>query len=510
MNNPTPVPAGLNEKIIIDHRRLANKEDKFPDVICAVDEKYTVVGHEFILAERIPTLFTANPALKKKKKTKKNVTLIEFNKSENITPEAVHRMMVYAYCGQVDYRTFTPSKAVEVIHAAEIFKLDRLYQMCQKYLQLTLTIENIFKLLKYTESLNVEKAKQICMEFALGKDEFFVSASEQSLGFKLYKDVTIEAFKAHQGQKKEATEILVTAEDTIVEDFKKIYASHSTKDVCFLIQGVEVKAHKPLLIDQSLELAALANNEEARDQKKASEFRGQVIILDEKYSNISPDAFESMLRLIYYNDENIEMLHACQLYLFAHDYNLVKLSLLIEKIISGGEVTCKTVLPLLDVAYNPLMEQNKELQPMLKEIGMKFVVQNIEKMDFGPLQHMSPVIGTQILQHIQSVFSRDWRSMVQTASNNFTSLPHPHDTSSDSPLSGHSNSLVSRTSDLNIAKSKGSQQDIEETSDSDILKSKSDPKLKNKGSESARKPKSKQPTSGKKEQPPTLNKKKKT
>jgi len=304
---------------------------------------------------------------------------------------------------------------------------------------------------------------------------FFVSASEQSLGFKLYKDVTIEAFKAHQGQKKGATEILVTAEDTIVEDFKKIYASHSTKDVCFLIQGVEVKAHKPLLIDQSLELAALANNEEARDQKKASEFRGQVIILDEKYSNISPDAFESMLRLIYYNDENIEMLHACQLYLFAHDYNLVKLSLLIEKIISGGEVSCKTVLPLLDVAYNPLMEQNKELQPMLKEIGMKFVVQNIEKMDFGPLQHMSPVIGTQILQHIQSVFSRDWRSM-----------------------------------DLNIAKSKGSQQEIEETSDSDILKSKSDPKLKNKGSESARKPKSKQPTSGKKEQPPTLNKKKKT
>jgi len=210
-------------------------------------------------------------------------------------------------------------------------------------------------------------------------------------------------------------------------------------------------------------------------KKTAAEIRGQ-ITLAEKYANVSSEAFEAMLRLIYYNDENIEMLHACQLYLFAHDYNLVKLSLLIEKIIGGGEVTSHTVLPLLDVAYNPLMEENRELQSKLKDIGMKFVVQNIDKMDFAPLQYMSPVIGTQILQQIQSVLSPNWRSM-----------------------------------DVNIAKSKGSPQEFEDTSDSDVVKSKSDPKIKNKGSESSRKPKSK-PITGKKDQPPSsaLAKKKKT
>jgi len=36
---PTPVPAGLYDKSIIDHRRLANNEHSFPDVFFAVDEK---------------------------------------------------------------------------------------------------------------------------------------------------------------------------------------------------------------------------------------------------------------------------------------------------------------------------------------------------------------------------------------------------------------------------------------------------------------------------------------
>jgi len=208
-------------------------------------------------------------------------------------------------------------------------------------------------------------------------------------------------------------EIQVTADDTIVEDFKRVYTSQATKDVSFLIQGTEVKAHKAILIDQSTEFAALINNpDEGKEQKRTA--GGQITL--EKYPNVSAQAFESMLRLMYYSNEDFEMHHACQMYLFAREYNLVKLSLLIEKIVSCGEVSAITVLPLLDVAYNPLMAENPELQTRLKDNGMNYVIQNVDKIDFAPLQNMPALIGTQILQQLQQVLASNWRNMVPPAS----------------------------------------------------------------------------------------------
>jgi len=427
----SPVPAGINERTIIDHRNLANNEHSFPDVFFVIDEKSQVLGHSFILTERLPQLFEDGAALKKKKKknnkTKKEIITLELNKGDQITLEAVQRVLVYAYCGQIDYRLFNPFKAVEVMRAASVFKIDRLNQMTQKYLQSSLTIDNIFKLLKFTDTMMVDTAKKICMEFALGNADFFTSASAESLGFKLYQEVTALMLKAHQGQKNPtAAEIQVTADDTIVEDFKRIYASNSSKDVSFIIQGEDVKAHKAILIDQSTEFAALVNGtlDDGKDPKDTPKrVPGGPVYLDEKYANISPGAIEAMFRLFYYAEQEMEVLHACQLFVFARDFNLVRLSMVIEKIISSGEVTATTALALLDVAYNPLMAENP-LQKRLKDGGMKFVIQNVDKIDFLPLQNMSPLIGTQILQQLQQVLAPNWRSMV---------LSSPRSNGSESP-----------------------------------------------------------------------------
>jgi len=42
----------------------------------------------------------------------------------------------------------------------------------------------------------------------------------------------------------------------------------------------------------------------------------------------------------------------------------------LEKVIGGQDITVETVLNVLDVAYNPLMEENPTLQKSLMEQGM--------------------------------------------------------------------------------------------------------------------------------------------
>jgi len=121
------------------------------------------------------------------------------------------------------------------------------------------------------------------------------------------------------------------------------------------------------------------------------------------------------------------LLYACQLFLFAHDFNLGKLSVLIEQIISTREASVTNVLALLDVAYNPLMESNPDLQRKLKETGIRYVIQNVDKIDFVPLQNMSPLIGAQILVQLQQVLASNWRTMIQSSSSQqlLTLLPDP-------------------------------------------------------------------------------------
>jgi len=96
-------------------------------------------------------------------------------------------------------------------------------------------------------------------------------------------------------------------------------------------------------------------------------------------------------------------------------------------------VTATTALALLDVAYNPLMADNP-LQRKLKDGGMKFVIQHVDKVDFLPLQYMSPLIGTQILQQLQQVLAPNWRSMV---------LSSPRSNNSESPRKFSSSTVPS-------------------------------------------------------------------
>jgi len=200
----------------------------------------------------------------------------------------------------------------------------------------------------------------------------------------------------------------MSAEDTIARDFKHIYGSTEVSgDITFSIHGEEIRAHKAVLGDQSEEFAALIQHYEAnKDPKKQNAY-----VLEDKYSRVSLKAFDSMLRFFYYGEQQIEMLSACELLPFSKDFRLGRLCALLEKIIGGQEVSIPTCLFVLDVAYNPLMGENPGLQQRLKQEGLDFTVSNMDKVDFKPLEFMSPQISSHILQRLQQTVGAKWSTL---------------------------------------------------------------------------------------------------
>lgn len=85
-----------------------------------------------------------------------------------------------------------------------------------------------------------------------------------SEGFKLYQEVTSLLLKFHQSPDKKTLTIKnVTEPDTIVTDFANLFnAADTTGDLVFVIQGEEVKAHRPLLSNLSPKLSQLIGTPE--------------------------------------------------------------------------------------------------------------------------------------------------------------------------------------------------------------------------------------------------------
>jgi len=254
----------------------------------------------------------------------------------------------------------------------------------------------------------VTEAKDICFEFALVNSDFFTSSSAENLGFKLYQEVTALLLKAHQGTAPKARAREVTSDDTIVADFKNLYSSADvTGDLSFIIHNEEIKAHKAILWHQSPEISSLLSPpEDSKEPPKKG------IVLDLKYGRITPGAFQAMLRYFYYSDTSIGMLHATELVDFVKDFHLDRLYTVLEKVIGGQDITVDTVLSVLDVAYNPLLEENPSLQRNLQEEGLNFAVANVDKINFEPLAGLPPIIATHILQALQRRIGKNWSVVV--------------------------------------------------------------------------------------------------
>jgi hypothetical protein len=296
------------------HLSLLDIEAAYPDLFLHVGSS-DLSAHTWILNHRVPLLLVEKKKSKEKIVNWKNPKKLVVGKKEDFSVSSVKFVLKWAY-GLTEFdANYTPFKAIEVMRLCKVYKLPRLMQMNEAYLIKNLSEANLFSLLKFSDSLEVSEAKDLCLELALQHPDLFVSSSAELLGFKLFQDYT--TFVIASKGKEIPYRREVTAVNTIVEDFKRIYESASlTGDVTFLVRTDPIKAHLAILWQQSPAMASLIK---APPKSKESH---QIIMLASKYEGISPAAFQAMLRFFYYRDINIEERFAAELIDFAKDFRL--------------------------------------------------------------------------------------------------------------------------------------------------------------------------------------------
>jgi hypothetical protein len=376
-----------------------------------LDDKDTrFCAHYAILQMRLPKLIEEKDEGKEKKKKKKKhiggaKAVIDLTQ-ENIPPYALEQLLIFVYSGTVTERD--PEKLIDLTRIALLYNVPRLVQLCEQLFEKQLTISNIFSLLKKSSELNVAETKTLCIQFALEHpDEFFTTANED-LGFKLYQEVTSILLKYRNGEEKKPSKEprKITVEDTIVRDFQRLYESADvTGDVTFMIQNKEIWAHRGLLSAQSEDFQEIM-------QKKEIDAKGQEknIKMNDKYSRISSDSFQTMLKFLYYGEKNLSIVHATELLTFSKDLKLPALHTACESVISPKAIHPSEVLELLDIAFSRLMEDTPQIAETVKTNGIAVVLQNIDKIDFSHLGKLNPMIGQYLLQEIQKkVLGNEWK-----------------------------------------------------------------------------------------------------
>ena len=250
------------------------------------------------------------------------------------------------------------------MRAASIYQLQRFMEMNEKYLQESLTMQNIFSLLKFSDSLQAQEAKEICLDFALKQSDFFTSSSAENLGFKLFQEVTALLLKFHTNPRVTNAVRKITAVDTIVADFQNLLSSADvTGDVTFTINGMDIKGHRAIFAGYSMELALLVKPDKDKEGKeKISATRSLPTV---------PDAFRAFMRFMYYSETAIQYDHALALLDFSKTYQLHKLTPLLNKIISAKSAPQSEIDKYFAKKLGTIMspEEAKE-RAVMKEMGL--------------------------------------------------------------------------------------------------------------------------------------------
>jgi uncharacterized membrane protein len=113
-------------------------EKVYSDIAFVVDSK-TVRAHKAIVQARCPNMFKKAV---KKVSSKKGLTVYEIDEKSKITEDALTRILIYLYSGQVDFANLELLHCIHLILAGCIYELERLVQMCERYTNNTLILNS--------------------------------------------------------------------------------------------------------------------------------------------------------------------------------------------------------------------------------------------------------------------------------------------------------------------------------------------------------------------------------
>lgn len=286
---------------------------------------------------------------------------------------------------------------VKVIKAAQHYQMERLSQLCEAHLQANLSLDNLWDVLSLAHTQKVERAKQLCMEFAYTHHDAVLADPRFR---KLEVDLIVDEAQLYSkyraqlegGWRPPAVE--VTAPSTMVEDFKALYDSMNGADHVVVVEKQQIRCHKAILGHASPALMEIA------DAKDGSP-------LPKEFKSVSANTFSALLRYLYYGNTDIEPMAATQLISFAKQIGLTTLVDICEAKIRHG-IDTSTCLSILEVAYHPILKDRDELQKELKTNCRSYFIDHIREIDVAPLKSMDAAIGADLLLSVQKQIGVSW------------------------------------------------------------------------------------------------------
>lgn len=361
-----------NKKLLLD--------DTFADLSIKVGGD-TVAAHACVVASRCEEILPLPTDEKSRRKKKHEV------KVKNVaSAQIMQRVLEFLYTGMVDFPKLTDKDILLLNAASRQFKLARLSYLCERWLREHMTIESVFHLLKAATDLNETRVKGFCMQFALQHYNDFISNKDgiYILGIELFQEV-VAAFQTNPPPPEEITPDKAP-QDTLLEDFKKMYNQMPFSDVTLTIEGEAIRCHKAILGAHSDAFATYLFKEGGAAQEK-----------------IAANTFKSMLKFLYYGDDNIEPLPACELVEFSRRYKLHSLLRICEDKIRNS-INKRTVLEILNVAHMPADTGKADLVDELKSKAYPFLLEHFTEVDLSPIRFYNPLISIEILIKLQEAW----------------------------------------------------------------------------------------------------------
>uniref|UniRef100_A0A673IBP3 Leucine-zipper-like transcriptional regulator 1 n=1 Tax=Sinocyclocheilus rhinocerous TaxID=307959 RepID=A0A673IBP3_9TELE len=200
---------------------------------------------------------------------------------------------------------------MDVYKLALSFKLSRLEQLCVQYIEASVDLQNVLSVCENANKLQLDQLKEHCLNFVVKESHFnqvIMTKEFEHLSTPLIVEIVR---RKQQPPPRVYSDQPVDIGTSLVQDMKACLegAGHEFCDIILLLDGHPRPAHKAILAARSSYFEAMFRSFMPED--------GQVnISIGEMVP--STQAFESMLRYIYYGDVN--MPPEDSLYLFAAPY----------------------------------------------------------------------------------------------------------------------------------------------------------------------------------------------
>jgi hypothetical protein len=384
---------------------------EYADVVFHIGN-HALYAHRSIIESRCPPLFSV--AIKDRGKKGHLQTLKSDEKLVDI--RSLTLVLEYLYTGSVPFSEITPAEVISLIAHTELYQIDRLRWLCERYLQAALNHDLFFTLLLLSDVSGVARAKRLCMIYGALHFEALITKKDQvhTLGIELFREFVVHATSNH-----EVVEDLnqLSFPNTIREEFKIIFTAMAHPDAFFTFKtaNTTVPCHKAILFAQS-------------DRFKTLFLEDGPSAADNRYSlpkNISMphEAFRSFLAWAYYRDASFSAEHAAMMLPLAHDFGIDSLVQECSGKLRKG-ISTTSVLPILTLCFSEWGKKGYKSE--LAQPCLDFLIFNFARVDLTDLK--SAAIAAAIAEAVRDAVTTGLWSPItssQNASNNAESSSAP-------------------------------------------------------------------------------------